>query len=136
MRCRRCAHQQGEYASDEELAELYRRESRVFAAVGADISTIGEALMRAGINADALRHFNEHIADGMDLRPQLARIESPTLVIGGDQDAFLSAQAEIASALPAATLVVLPGHDHFPFLESPEHRAQWCSAVLEFLSGA
>jgi proline iminopeptidase len=128
------AHHQGDYGSDEELADLYRRESRVFAPVGTDVSTIADALSRAGPNADALRHFNDRIAGGMDLREQLARIHAPTLVIGGDEDAFgPSTQEEIASALTDATLVVLPGIDHFPFLV-PDHRPRWSSAVLAFLA--
>jgi proline iminopeptidase len=129
------AHQQGAYGSDEELRDLYRREGVLMAPVGADISLIGEALMGAGVNADALRHFNEHVAGGMDLRPQLARIDAPTLVVCGEQDAFVSAQEEIASALPDAVLVTLAGVDHFAFLEGPEQRAQWSGVVLEFLAG-
>jgi proline iminopeptidase len=133
------AHQRGEYANDEELGDLRRRESRLFAPVGTDpgaIASVGEVLGRAGANADALRHLNERIAPTMDLRPQLARVAAPTLVIGGDADPFAAGLAEIAAALPDPTVVILPGHDHFPFLESPEHREQWCSAVLEFLDAA
>jgi proline iminopeptidase len=130
------AHQRGEYADDEELGELRRRESRLFVPLGTEpgaIAAVGEALGRAGMNADALRHFNERIAGTMDLRPHLTRVASPTLVIGGDQDSFTPGLLEAATALPDPTVVLLRGHDHFPFLESPEHRAQWCSAVLEFL---
>jgi len=130
------AHQRGEYRDDEELGELRRRESRLFAPVGVDpgdAAAIGEALGRAGTNADALRHFNHRIAATMDLRPQLARIEAPTLVVGGAGDVFSPGLQEVADALPNATLAVLPGLDHFPFLEGPEHRAQWAGVVLEFL---
>jgi pimeloyl-ACP methyl ester carboxylesterase len=97
---------------------------------------VGAALGRAGTNADALRHFNERIAGTMDLRPHLTRVVSPTLVIGGDQDSFTPGLWEVATALPDPTVVVLPGHDHFPFLEGPDHRAQWSGAVLEFLDAA
>jgi pimeloyl-ACP methyl ester carboxylesterase len=97
---------------------------------------VGEALGRAGTNADALRHFNERIAGTMDLRPHLTRVVSPTLDIGGDQDSFTPGLREVATALPDPTVVVLPGHDHFPFLEGPEHRAEWSGAVLEFLEAA
>jgi len=129
------AHQEGRYRDDEELAGLYRRESPLLAPLGADVSGMTEAVLRAGINADALRHFNERIAGAMDLRAQLARIAAPTLVLGGDQDVFgRSTQEEIASSLPNATLVVLSGLDHFPFLEDPEHRARWSAVVLEFLA--
>jgi pimeloyl-ACP methyl ester carboxylesterase len=133
------AHQRGEYADDEELGDVRRRESRLFAPVGTDpsaIAAVGQTLARAGMNADALRHFNERIAGTMDLRPQLTRVASPTLVIGGDQDSFTPGLLEAATVLPDPTVVVLQGHDHFPFLEGPEHRAQWCSAVLEFLDAA
>jgi pimeloyl-ACP methyl ester carboxylesterase len=130
------AHRRGEYRDDAELGELRRRESLLFAPVGTDpgaSAAVGAALGRAGTNADALRHFNERIAGTMDLRPRLARIDAPTLVIGGDQDAFATGLHDAAAALPNATLTVLPGHDHFPFLEGDEHRAQWSNAVLEFL---
>jgi pimeloyl-ACP methyl ester carboxylesterase len=133
------AHQRGEYADDDELGELRRRESPLFAPVGTDpgaIAAVGEALGRAGTNADALRHFNERIAGTMDLRPQLARVAAPALAIGGDQDSFTPGLLEAATVLLDPTVVVLRGHDHFPFLEGPEHRAEWSGAVLEFLEAA
>jgi pimeloyl-ACP methyl ester carboxylesterase len=81
-----------------------------------------------------MRHFNEGIAGGMDRCPLLAQIAAPTLVIAGDRDPFGGPTLEeIAAALPRATVVTLPGADHFPFLE-PEGRAAWSRAVLEFLA--
>lgn len=127
------AHQEGRYANDEELAALYRREWPLFLPVGSDGSTIAAVLSRAGNNADALRYFNEHVSNGMDLRPQLASIHSPTLVITGELDPFESSAREIAEALPDATVVVQPNADHFPFLE-PHSRAGWSRAVLRFLA--
>jgi len=91
---------------------------------GVDGSAVMHALARAGNNADALRHFNEHISDEMDLRPLLAHLDAATLVIVGELDPFESGAREIADALPNPTLVVAQGADHFPFLE-PEHRAGW-----------
>ncbi|HEY7620918.1 MAG TPA: alpha/beta hydrolase [Solirubrobacteraceae bacterium] len=126
-------HHEGRYADDAELLELYRRESPLFAPVGADLTLVGEAMSRAGINADALRHFNEHIAGQMDLRPLLARVAAPTLVIGGELDPFNSSTQEIAAALPDASVTIVPGADHFPFLE-PERAAAWEQAVLDFLA--
>jgi proline iminopeptidase len=127
------AHHEGRYDDDAALLELYRRESPLFAPVGADLTLVGQAMSRAGTNADALRHFNEHVAGRMDHRPLLARVDAPTLVIGGDLDPFgPSTQEEIAAALPHATLTILPGSDHFPFLE-PEQAAAWEQAVLDFL---
>src|SRR5262249_59069777 len=90
------------------------------------------ALRASSTNADALRHFNSAVAPTMDQRPLLARIDAPTLVIAGDADPFYPAAAELAAALPDATLVTIPGADHFPFLE-PDHRGPWARAVLDFL---
>jgi pimeloyl-ACP methyl ester carboxylesterase len=98
------------------------------------VTSVLEVLTRAGINADALRHFNERVAPRMDLRPLLARVDAPTLVIGGDLDPFgPSTQQEIVDALADPTLTILPGSDHFPFLE-PGHRPAWARAVLDFLA--
>jgi proline iminopeptidase len=126
------AHQEGRYANDAELAALYGREWPVFVPLGFDAGPAFEALMQAGTNADALRHFNEHVAPTMDHRPLLQAIQSPTLLIFGELDPFTSAAGEMAVALPDTTLVVLRGADHFVFLED-EHRADWSRAVLEFL---
>jgi pimeloyl-ACP methyl ester carboxylesterase len=129
------AHQEGRYANDEELMALYARESRLFVPVGTDMALAIDALTVAGTNADALRHFNDNISSEMDLRPQLGRVEAPTLVITGELDPFGESTArEIADALPNATLIVLPDVDHFPFME-PGNRASWSRAVLDFLTG-
>jgi pimeloyl-ACP methyl ester carboxylesterase len=125
---------EGRYGNDTELQELYRRESRLLLAPGRSIEGLDETIGRAGPNADALRHFNERIAAGMDQRAALARVTAPTLVITGELDPFGESTArEIADALPDATLVVLAGADHFPFLE-PENRATWSRAVARFLA--
>jgi pimeloyl-ACP methyl ester carboxylesterase len=128
------AHQAGEYETDEELARLYERESRLFAPLGGDSADIMVTLARSGTNADALRHFNDHVAGGMNLAPGLARVDAPALVITGADDPMGAAAAdELMEALPNGTLAVVPG-DHFPFLER-EHRPQWSRAVLEFVQG-
>jgi proline iminopeptidase len=127
--------QAGKYASDEQLAALYERAGPVLAPLGEDIAPLSDAFRAAGINADALKHFNERIAPTMDLRPQLRRIKAPTLVIAGERDAFGGpTMDEIAGALPNPTVVTVPGADHFAFLE-PERRAPWSRAVLDFLAG-
>jgi pimeloyl-ACP methyl ester carboxylesterase len=125
--------QSGNYADDAELAALYERASVVLGPLGEDTASIAAAFRVAGTNADATRHFNDHIAGEMDLRPLLARIEAPTLVITGDRDAFGGPTVdEIAGALPNPTVVHLPGADHFAHLE-PQTRGPWSRAVLAFL---
>jgi len=126
------AHQEGRYANDEELADLYRREAPLFAPPGVDTSDVAAALERAGTNADALRYFNDYVAGSMDHRPALARVGAPTLVITGELDPFAPGAKEMVAALPNASLVMIPNVDHFPFLE-PGHRAEWSQAVLDFL---
>jgi pimeloyl-ACP methyl ester carboxylesterase len=126
------AHQEGRYETDEELADLYRRESVLFAPLGVDPTPVFAALAAAGDNADALRHFNEQIAGGMDHRELLASVTAETLVISGELDPFISGAHEIAEALPNGTLAIVPGADHFPFLE-PESVSAWSRVVLDFL---
>ena len=126
--------QAGKYADDEELAALYERAGRVLVPLGEDVAPVAAAFRAAGVNADAMKHFNERIAGTMDLRPLLARIEPPTLVIAGERDPFGGpTMDEIAEALPNPTVVTVPGADHFAFLE-PESRAPWSRAVLDFLA--
>jgi pimeloyl-ACP methyl ester carboxylesterase len=70
---------------------------------------------------DGLRVMARAFADA-DLRPVLARIAVPTLLLYGEHD--VRAPAEVAHALHAAipdsTLVVLPGAGHVVSLEEPE----------------
>ncbi|MDQ4040674.1 MAG: alpha/beta hydrolase [Actinomycetota bacterium] len=129
------AQQAGRYASDDELLRLYERASRVFARVGEDLAPTVAAFRAGGLNADAMSHFNEHVAPAMDRRPQLRGIGAPTLVIAGEHDAFgaPATMDELAGALPHPTVVTVPGTDHFPFLE-PQHRGAWSRPVLDFLA--
>jgi pimeloyl-ACP methyl ester carboxylesterase len=126
------AHQQGRYSSDEELTELFRRDWRLQLAPEVDYEPIVESLSKAGNNADALRHFNERVAAGMDHRAHLQRIDAPTLVLAAELDPFAASARETADHLPDPTLVILPGADHFTFLEE-KNRPAWSRAVLDFL---
>jgi pimeloyl-ACP methyl ester carboxylesterase len=126
------AHRQGRYSSDEEVAGLYVRDWRLQLAPEVDYRPIGEGLRDAGNNADALRHFNDQVAGRMDQRALLERIDAPTLVLGAELDPFSASAEETADRLSDPTLVVLPGADHFTFLER-ENRGAWCRAVLDFL---
>jgi pimeloyl-ACP methyl ester carboxylesterase len=73
--------QAGKYGSDEQLAALYERAAQILAPLGEDITPVADAFRAAGLNADALKHFNKRVAPTMDLRPLPARIQAPTLVI-------------------------------------------------------
>jgi proline iminopeptidase len=130
------AHGTGRYADDAELAALLEREVPFyFPRWGEEERAVAAELQAGGLNSDALRHFNERIATGMDLRPGLARVTAPTLVITGELDPFGESTArELAEALPSASVVVLPGAGHFIFGESGGRQA-WARAILDFLRG-
>jgi pimeloyl-ACP methyl ester carboxylesterase len=61
------------------------------------------------------------------------RIEAPTLVMVGDQDALIPPTygREIAQAIPRSEFLTLPGCGHNPFTEAPEAAVP---AIVEFLN--
>jgi pimeloyl-ACP methyl ester carboxylesterase len=62
------------------------------------------------------------MAERVDYRPQLNRIDLPTLVICGEKDVISPTKEmrEIAAAIPAAQYVEIPGASHMAPLEKPE----------------
>ena len=69
-----------------------------------------------------------------DLRPMLARIATPALVVGGEHDALvpIAATRSLAAALPHATHHAIAGAAHAPFLSHP---APFLEAVNAFADG-
>ena len=69
----------------------------------------------------------------MDLRPHLAAIRNPTLVIAGGADATTPPEmgAELAAGVEGAEFVTIDDCGHCPPLESP---AAFCAAVEDFLA--
>jgi proline iminopeptidase len=128
------AEQAGEFETDEELGALALREFPFyFAEYGDAEHAYLESLREDVPNADTLRYFNTEIFETFDLRPRLAEITAPTLVITGEQD-FITGPVcadEIAAGLSDARTVVIPGAGHFVFVETP---AEFRAAVLEFLA--
>jgi pimeloyl-ACP methyl ester carboxylesterase len=76
----------------------------------------------------------ERLLVGWDLRPQLAELELPALVLGGDRDPIVAPEdtAELASTLPAAELVTVPGAAHSVLAEGG---GAVLDRVLAFLAG-
>ncbi len=75
----------------------------------------------ATFHVPALRYFNERVAPTFDLRPQLSRIEAPTLVLTGELDVWAAGAApELESHLADAKVAVLPGVGHMPWVEDPD----------------
>ncbi len=58
----------------------------------------------------------------LDLRPALARLGLPTLIIHGDADPLVSLEAaqQMARAIPGASLTRLPGAGHVPIMTRPQ----------------
>ena len=68
-----------------------------------------------------------------DWRPVLTTLETPVLVVQGDDDVIpLASAQEWAVTLPNARLLVVPGAGHFPHLEDPD---LFFPAVNTFLNG-
>jgi pimeloyl-ACP methyl ester carboxylesterase len=65
-------------------------------------------------------------------KEQLAKITTPTAIVLGDHDeAITRAHTEyIASAIPGATLVILPNASHFAMLQAPD---EYTKSVTDFI---
>jgi pimeloyl-[acyl-carrier protein] methyl ester esterase len=61
------------------------------------------------------------LVTGNDLRPLLAQVQAPTLVVAGDRDVLvpLASTRALAAALPNAVHRTIPGAAHAPFLSHP-----------------
>jgi len=70
------------------------------------------------LDLDAILPYFRYMPE-IDITPQLAAIQAPTLLIAGDRDPIVPpAQSElIAKHISQASLVMLPGAGHLPFLE-------------------
>lgn len=88
----------------------------------------------AGLDDEGYAGCCEAIA-AMDLRPELAAITAPALVIAGDQDPATPPWhgAAIASGIPGARLRVIRGAGH---LATVSHPAQTAVLLLDHLRGA
>jgi pimeloyl-ACP methyl ester carboxylesterase len=130
------AEQAGRWGSDQELAELALRELPFyFAAFGERERAYLRQLDGEIPCGDALKLFNEEIFTTFDLRPELARITAPTLVITGEDDFICGPVSahEIACAIAGSELVLLGDCGHFVFVEQPE---LFRDAVGAFLGAA
>ena len=98
------------------LPLLVHPDRREDAALGATIAGMAERVGREGFLRQQTAILNR-----IDSRPGLADIACPTLVLTGRQDLLTPVEVhlEIAAAIPAATLVVLPNCGHLSPLEQP-----------------
>jgi proline iminopeptidase len=129
------AEQAGGWETEEELAGLVLRELPFyFARYGTAERTYVAGLEGEIPNGDALRLFNDEFFTSFDLRPELGRIQAPTLVITGEDD-FITGPVcarELAGGIAGARLEPLPNCGHFVFVEQ---RERFGGVVPEFLLG-
>ena len=70
---------------------------------------------------------------GYDWVSSLRALDRPTLVIYGERDPLpVTTAREIVTNLPRASLSLIPGAGHLPFLETPDH---FFTLVETFLAG-
>jgi serine/threonine protein kinase/pimeloyl-ACP methyl ester carboxylesterase len=83
-----------------------------------------------GAALGSLRNWAE-----MDIRPFLPGIGTPTLVLHRSGDRFMPVGGgrHLAASIPGASMVVLPGDDHLPFVGDVE---RWLEELRAFLSQA
>jgi pimeloyl-ACP methyl ester carboxylesterase len=115
--------QEATFVDDRQLADLFFREFPLyFARFGAVEAGYADTLRSETINADALRLFNEKIFNTFDLRPILANITAPTLVITGDDDFICGpvCAVEMNAAIPGSRLVIVGDSGHMVFIEQPQ----------------
>lgn len=126
----------------DELRVAYRATLRRFISLqvqGSEQPRAALAALRSQLFArgepapEVLGDFLEVIA-ASDLRQRVATIAQPALLIAGDRDTLapVAASRWLAKALPRASLVVVPGAAHAPFLSHPEPVA----AALEAFADA
>lgn len=127
------------------VAGLYHRERPIgadpfVAALRADFDTMLEQFVDACVPESAsaaIRHWGRQIVKrstsdaaiqlyeclyDLDLRPRLAQIQLPTLIIHSDDDLIvpLSTAESLATELPNSQLVVLSGAGHVPTITQPQ----------------
>ena len=93
---------------------------------------VDDVVVRERANPKPLKVFNEAIAE-WDMRPDLARIEAPTLVVTGEYD-FICGPAcadDIASGVAGAQKLLIEDCGHFTFVEKP---AELRAAIEAFLA--
>ena len=86
----------------------------------ADILDLCMAMAR-DLGVEAFLSQSRALRDRGDLRPALARIAAPTLVMHGGEDRLCprDRHEEIAAAIPGAWRVEIAGAGHLPVLEQP-----------------
>jgi proline iminopeptidase len=123
----------GKYETDEDMGRLWAQEMKFyFKKFDARAEAYHERTKDLPVRIGPLKTFNDQEAASMDLRPHLARITVPTLVIVGRHDFItnVSMAEEMANHIPNARLEIFEDSGHFAFVEEPE---KFCRVIKEFV---
>ena len=87
----------------------------------------------ATINLEAIKVWESGLWQRIDIRPLLADVRAPTLVLAAERDPLCGpAQAHaLGAALPHATVVIIPDCGHFMGAEAP---VEFRQAIVAFAS--
>jgi proline iminopeptidase len=123
----------GDYQTADDMGALWLAEMPLyFRDWGAQFERLRTERLFLPIRMAPLQTFNEGEALTMDLRPDLARISAPALVMVGRYDFITGPRMaeEIAGRIPGAQLVVFEGSGHMPFFEEPD---RWQAVIRAFV---
>jgi proline iminopeptidase len=112
----------GDYQTDDDMAALWAHEMKFyFKHFGPREATYHDRTKHLPVRINPLKTFNDREAPTMDLRPQLANVTVPTLVIVGRHDFIttVSMAEEMVKHLPHARLEVFDDSGHFAVVEEP-----------------
>jgi proline iminopeptidase len=124
--------QAAEFSSAEELIANLQRQIPLYFHRWEGNELTGGRLAMDFAHSEPLRQFNTAEFPALDLRPELRKIEAPTLVVVGDDDFIcgpVCADA-IVREVPDARLVTISESGHFVYVEQPE---AFRSALIDFL---
>jgi proline-specific peptidase len=125
---------EGRFRDDAELGQLLARGLPFhFANYGKKERYFVRLALKQSVHAAALRYFNTHEYFTFDVRPILASVIAPTLVVAGEKDFLIDPAAcrEVVDGIPDARLETLEGAGHLPWFERPE---EFTSAIRTFLT--
>jgi len=113
----------GKYETDEDMARLWAEEMKFyFKKFDGRAEAYYERTKDLPVRIAPLKTFNDKEAVSMDLRPHLAKITVPTLVIVGRHDFItnVSMAEEMVKHIPNVHLEIFEDSGHFAFVEEPE----------------
>lgn len=123
----------GEYETDEDMGRLWADEMKFyFKSFDARAEAYHQRTKHLPVRIDPLKCFNEQEAPAMDLRPRLAEIKVPALVIVGRHDFItnVSMAEEMVRHIPDARLEIFEESGHFAHVEEPEKFRRVLQAFL------